>query len=163
MNRPGICFDLRGVSDLRTNNGRTYIWTEWGKRSVVEMQPIYLSIHSIFPRSLRMKTSFAFFLYSLAISRFDILLVAIEERKYEGGKIFINPQEYRIRPNNIGKSYSIQGLLLLSLDWLSFLSIYLCIYLSCYQYFFLSTHVYIYLFIYLPIYLFTYPFYLLNC
>ena len=39
---------------------------------------------------------------SILYTRFDILLVAIEERKYEGGSIFINPKNYRIKANNIG-------------------------------------------------------------
>lgn len=46
---------------------------------------------------------------AILYTRFDILLVAIEERKYEGGKIFINPKDYRIKANNIGLFFAISS------------------------------------------------------
>ena len=39
---------------------------------------------------------------SILFTRFDLILVAVEDRSYEGGEIHINPDHMRIRPNAIG-------------------------------------------------------------
>ena len=42
---------------------------------------------------------------TICYTKLNLCLLAIEQRKFEGGDIFINPKEKIINPNAIGKSF----------------------------------------------------------
>lgn len=46
---------------------------------------------------------FLFQVAAICYSKLNLCLLAIEQRKYEGGDIFINPKNKVINPNAIGK------------------------------------------------------------
>ena len=62
---------------------------------------------------------------AICYSKLNLCLLAIEQRKYEGGDIFINPKNKVINPNAIGKlSFFALWILVISSKHVEFLNLH---------------------------------------